>query len=107
MEWNELIEVKYWREFGQQSIADSLALHSDPECDKFANLLLNNRLFVKAARRKNQNNDKFVLEVLEKWYSTVCGPAVPCTWKDLIDCMKRAGLDAEMIETIENNVDCS
>ena len=99
--------MKYWDGFGQQSIADSLALHSDPECDKFANLLLNNRMFVKATRRKNPNNENFVLVVLEKWYSTVTGPSVPCTCEHLIDCMRRAGLDAEMIETIEKNVKCS
>lgn len=45
----------------------------------------------------------FVLKVLQKWTSTVGGLAVPCTWENLIKCMKMAGLDPQMIQIIEEN----
>ena len=102
--WDELIEVKQWRGFGQRSIADSIALHSPIECDNFATLLLKDRLSVKWTRRKYPLNEIFVVAVLEKWYSSVGGPALPCTWKDLTECMKNAGLDGKMIKTIEDNI---
>ena len=100
---NDLIEVQQWEGFGNRSVANSIALHSSAECDGFANLLLNDHLFVKAARRKNPENEDFVKVVLDRWYRSVDGSAVPCRWNDLIECMKCAGLDGLMIKTIEDN----
>lgn len=93
--------MKQWKGFGKRSISDSIALHTPPECEKFANLLLDDDyMLVRATRRENPDNSAFVKTVLEKRYSS----AVPFTWKDLIDCMKNAGLDELMIKTIEDNL---
>ena len=102
--WNELFEVNYWENFRQRSIATAIALHTPDQCISFANLLLNDYFYVKATRRRNPETEAFVSEVLHKWYSSVGGPASPCTWRDLIWCMKEAGLDKKMIQTITENV---
>ena len=78
-------------------------MHSDTECDKFAYQLLNNNFYVKMTRRKNPDNEKFVMTVLDKWYKCVDGRALPCTWKSLTASMKSACLDGEMIKIIEDN----
>ena len=101
--WNDLIEVKYWKNFGQRSIATAIALHTRNQCESFANLLLNDYLYVDATQRRNPETEVFISEILKKWYSRVDN-AVPCTWTDLIRCMKGAGLDKKVIQTIANNV---
>ena len=101
--WNELIEVKRWKGFGQRSIAAAIALHTPVQCESFANLLLNDDLYVNATRRRNPETEAFVSEVLRKWYSSV-DIAAPCTWRDLIRCMEGAGLNKKMIQTITDNV---
>ena len=105
--WNELIEVKHWKNFRQRSIAAAIALHTPDQCASFANLLLNDHLYVNATRRRNPETEAFVGVVLDKWYSSVGGPASPCTWRDLIRCMEGAGLDKEMIQAITDNVHVS
>ena len=102
--WHDLIQRKQWNGFCNRNIAESIALHSPVQCDNFANLLLRDRLLVKDVRRKNPGNDSlsFVQAVLEKW---ICksGSAVPCTWENLIECMKDAGLDGYMVQLISEN----
>ena len=104
LSWQELIEIKYWDGFDQQSIVNSIAYHSNAQCDAFANLLLKKRLYVQAARRDHPKNEDFIPVVMGEWHSSVGGPPVPVTWKHLIECMRAAGLDGEMIEIIENNI---
>ena len=101
--WNDLIEVKYWKNFGQRSIAAAIALHTRNQCESFANLLLNDLLYVTATGRKNPENEDFINKILNKWYSSV-DIAVPCTWTDLILCMRRADLDKNVIQAITDNV---
>ena len=103
-EWTELIEIKKWEGFCKRSIADSIALHSNTHCYVFANLLLGgDPLLVEATRREKPDNVNFIHTVLRIWYSQ-SGLAVPYTWNNLIDCMKRAGLNEVMIKTIEDNI---
>ena len=104
--YNELIEVKYWEGFCQQSIVEFIALHPPAKCDDFAHLLLDDRMFVLATRREKPKNDEFIRAVLQKWFASVGGRALTCTWSNLIDCMKRSGLDAVMIRIIEDKILC-
>ena len=103
--WSDLISMKSWNGFGGKSIAGFIALHDLPICDNFASLLLNaNHLVVSAIRKESQGNQlQFINTVLSKWHSRE-GTSVPCTWKNLIQCMKAAGLDQHMIQIIEQNI---
>ena len=102
--WNQLIAVRSWKGFGQRSIIDFIALHSPAQCNDFAHLLLDDRMFVLATRREKPGNDEFIRAVLQKWFASVGGDALPCTWSDLIQCMKSSGLDSVTIKIIEDNI---
>ena len=93
-----------WAGFHNQSIADCISLQNYAKCDKFANLLLNDALYVTATRRGNPDNYSFINAVLSRWYNSRDDTAVPCTWADLIRCMKQAEMNPQMIEIIERNV---
>ena len=101
-EWTELIKIQQWDGFCKRSIAASIALHSNTECDVFANLLLRDPLLVQSTRRDKPSNDGFILAVLTLWHSK-SGSAVPYMWNDFIDCMKGAGLDKDMIKIVEDH----
>ena len=100
--WKDLVEIKQWYGFGNQSIANFIALHDTVQCDNFAGLLLNNDLLVQAIRREKQENSSFVQEVLRKWFAKG-GCAVTCTWEALVECLKKADLDGSMIQLIKEN----
>ena len=105
--WRELIEVKQWEGFYNNSISHFIAFHDPVLCDNFADLLLNKEMFVRATRRNNAGfpgNPGFVNAVLQDWHHSVEPPPVPCTWKDLIKCMKDAGLNPNLVKVIEDNV---
>ena len=99
-----MIIIRQWDGFGNQSISGFIALHPSTTCDNFANLLLGDNLFVESIRRENPTNNKqFVQTILSKWHSR-SGTPVPCTWEDLILCMKGADLDRRKIQIIEREV---
>ena len=99
-----MIIKRQWDGFGNHSISSFIALHPPTTCDNFANLLLGDNLFVESIRRENQtDNERFVQFVLSKWHSK-SDTAVPCTWGDLIRCMKDADLDQRKIQIIEHEV---
>ena len=99
-----MIIKRQWDGFGNHSISGFIALHPSTTCDNFANLLLDDNLFVESIRRENQTDNKqFVQSVLSKWHSK-SDTAVPCTWGDLIRCMKDADLDQHKIQIIEHEV---
>ena len=99
--WNDLIRNQPW--LNNQSISRFIALHPAFACDNFANLLLYNPVVVNSLRAINHENNAFVQAVLTQWYSRT-GYSVPCTWRDLIQCMKDAGLDPRTVQIIEDNV---
>ena len=101
--WNDLITKKPWKGFNNQSITQSIALESIPDCDAFADKLLNDSTLTKAIRRNHRDNDSFIQEVLRRWYHKE-GVAVPCTWEKLIYCMNSTLQNTRMIEIIEDNV---
>ena len=103
--WKELIATKSWGGYGNYSISHLIALHDEPTCNRFASLLLSaDPLIVDDIRREaKENNDQFVQILLSKWYSRE-GNSVPFTWRDLIQCMKDAGLDQHMVQIIERNI---
>ena len=100
---NELRELKNWKGFGNRSIAQSIAFHPSTDCDTFAYFLLDDYLVVDGIRKDIKDDRAFVNEVLRLWHSGN-GSAVPCTWMNLITCMKNAGLNRRMVETIVANV---
>ena len=103
-QWTELIEIKQWDGFCKRSIAASIALNSKTQCDIFASLLLGgDPLLVEATRREKPDNVDFIHAILRIWYAQ-SGSAVSYTWRDLVDCMKRAGLNEVMVKTIEDNI---
>ena len=100
--WSEMIMVKPW--LGNQSISCFTALNSIPTCDNFASiLLLQNCLVVQNLRSENSTYDAFVIAILNQWCSGTCTP-VPFIWRDLIQCMKGAGLDPHTVQVIEQHV---
>ena len=103
--WEDLITKESWDEYGDYSISALIAMNEVPDCNNFASKLLKAPpLIVKKIRREAQgDNDQFVQTVLTKWYSRECN-AVPFTWRDLIQCMKGAGLDQHLVQIIEQNV---
>ena len=48
--------------------------------------------------------DAFVNAVLEGWVSSMDGPAVPCNWLNLLDCMEKAGMSGYSIQEIRDAV---
>ena len=103
--WDDLTTTKSWSEYGGNSIVGLIAMHNDPTCDSFASKLLEApSLIVQNIRRKSHgDNDQFVQTILIKWYSREGNP-VPFTWRDLIQCMKDAGLDPRLVQIIEQKV---
>ena len=99
--WNDLIRVQPW--LNNQSISGFIALNPAHICDNFANLLLDNTTVVDNLRANNQENNAFVQAVLRQWYNRTGSP-VPCTWRDLIQCMKNAGLTPHTVQIIEQNI---
>ena len=100
--WNDLIIKQPWDGFSNQSVAEFIALHDPVNCENFAALLLNNHMLVTSTRRDKPGNAEFVQKVLGLWFERT-GSAVTLTWKDLIGCMKGAGLHGHMIEIIRQN----
>ena len=100
--WHDLIAMKSWEECNDNSISGFIALHGNHTCDNFASLLLKApNLIVNAIRREAQgDNNQFIQTVLQKWYSKEGNP-VPITWRYLIQCMKDAGLDHQLVQVIE------
>ena len=102
--WEYLITKESWDDYGDNSIATLIAKHDDPICDRFACKLLKALLLdVNAIRREAQGNNQFIQTVLGKWHSGE-GNAVPFTWRDLIQCMKGAGLETRLVHVIEGKV---
>ena len=81
-------------------IMDIISSHSMAVCEKFAHVMLKDPLTVQKLRNTNGSVDDFVNDVLEKWVSSVGGPAVACIWPNLIDCMKKAGMNGVAIQEI-------
>ena len=103
-DFTELIMTRNW--LGSKSISRFIAQHECAICDVFANLLLNDSLAVQSIRSSNADNDAFVNAILRKWVASVEPPPIPCTWGNLVDCMKKAGLDGVYVQTIGKNM-CS
>ena len=99
--WPDLIKIRPW--LNNQSISGFIALKPDTTCDNFANLLLQNPSVVQNLRSQNSTNQAFVTAVLTQWYQAI-GTPVPFTWRDMIQCMKDAGLDPRTVHIIEQNV---
>ena len=59
---------------------------------------------IRKRNETNETNDPFVNEVLQKWHSPMEGSEAVCTWKHLIESMKAAHLDCEMIKVIEDTL---
>ena len=99
--WNDLIRIQPW--LHNQSISGYIALQPATTCDNLANLLLQNPVVVNNLRANNQENNAFVQAVLTQWYSRI-GTPVPLTWRDLIQCMKDAGLTPHTVQIIERKI---
>ena len=99
--WSDLVTMKPWLD--NQTISGFIALHPNTICDNFANLLLQDSLVVGNIRSENKSNNSFVDAVLTQWFSST-GTSVPFTWRDLIQCMKDAGLNSHTVQIIEDNV---
>ena len=84
---------------------DIISSHSTAKCVKFAEVLLNDSLLVQRFKRDNKGEDElFIQAVLEKWVSSVEGPAMECTWPNLIECMKLANMNDLEIQNIRDVV---
>ena len=87
----------------RQSIADFIAMQPDYQCDAFANMLLGDDNDRVVATRGNNPNNVFIPAVLRLWINQA-GVAVPRTWKELIRCMRAAGLAPRTVDIIEANL---
>ena len=99
--WNDLIMIQPW--LNNQSIAGFIAFFPYTTCANFANLLLQNTVLVNSLQASHQGKDAFVQAVLNQWYSGT-GTPVSLTWWDLIQCMRKIGLDPRRVEIIEQNI---
>ena len=56
---------------------------------------------MKRLRKQYTNDDEFIREVLKHWLALdVGGPALPCTWEALGQCVSKAGLDGTFAKAI-------
>ena len=99
--WNDLIMIQPW--LNNQSISGFIAFHPDTTCANFANLLLQNPVLVKSLQDSHQGKSAFVQAVLREWYSGT-GTPVSFTWWDLIQCMRKTGLNSHTVHIIEQNI---
>ena len=86
-------------------IIDQISASKPHRCYDFAHLLLKDNVLV----RKHQNEckddkDGFVREVLGTWLSQDDDTrvSVPCTWKDLAECIARSNLDGALAKAIRD-----
>ena len=84
-----------------------ISSHSMGTCDQFAQVLLNAPLDVNRLRSKNKETEDFIHAVLSKWVASVGGPAVECTWSNLLECMSRVGMNGVAIEEIREAIPSS
>ena len=89
---------------GKLRIINFIVTHSESKVDDFAQLLMNDHNVVQGLHNKNEKKEEFVRAVLKRWVSTDGQPAVPRTWKSLIEVMKDADLDEVMVMNIEKNL---
>ena len=94
---------------GKLRIIKWITSHEPTQCDDFAHKLLVDRLSVKEIRTKHQNDkDKFVRAVLERWISRDDGDedeeSLECTWEALVRCCQDAGLDGDFVKLLRDNV---
>ena len=83
-------------------IVEFIASHDFRKCSRLANLLLRKRKTVEGIRQEiGEENKEFVCEVLDQWIANEQGTAAPCTWADLVECMKMACLDKDKVLEIE------
>lgn len=85
---------------GTLSVKELISLHPKMMCIDFANVLLNEPLYVNKFNRECGTVDEFVHAVLNRWIASVEPPPVSCTWQDLIDCMTKANMDGNEIKKI-------
>ena len=89
---------------GKLRIIDFIVTHSESKVDDFAHLLLKDHNVVRGLHNDNKDKREFVRAVLKRWVSTDGRPAVPRTWKSLIEVMRDADLDGVTVMDIENNL---
>ena len=79
-----------------------ISSHSMAQCERFAQVMLNDDLAVtKLKRDSDEKPDVFIDKVLRKWVSSgKSEPAVGCTWENLLECMDKASMDGLSIENI-------
>ena len=83
-------------------IMNDISSHPLHKCSQFAEVLLKNHLLVQKLGRDNKSEEAFIKAVLDEWLSSVEGPAVPCTWLNLIECMKKVDMNGVFIQDIED-----
>lgn len=81
---------------------DIISSHAMATCVGFAQVLLNNPLAVNRLRINNRETEDFIQAVLGTWVASVGGPAVDCTWPNLLECMGKAGMSGVHIQEIRD-----
>ena len=94
---------------GKLRIIEWITSHKPTQCDDFANMLLVDKLLVKKIRVMHENDkEKFVRAVLERWISRDDDDedeeSLECTWKALVSCCHDAGLDGDFVKLLRDNV---
>ena len=83
-------------------IIEFITSHDFRKCSRLANLLLRKHKAVEQIRQEiGEEKEEFVCEVLDQWIANEQGTAAPCTWVDLVKCMKMAHLDKNKVLEIE------
>ena len=108
---NELISME--RRDGsrrQLRIIDWITTHKSIQCTDFAHKLLKYRPTIRKLRKDHTDDDEFIRAVLETWLGrdddddNESEDSVPCTWDNLIKCVKGAGLDGELVKLLRDNI---
>lgn len=96
---------------GSLRIIEWITSHEPAKCEKFANILLVNKvgpLTVRKLRNKYQDKHDFIIAVLETWLSRDDDDddeeSLPCTWEAIIICSQLAGLDEEFVKLLRDNL---
>lgn len=86
-------------------IIDQISASEQHLCDDFAHLLLKDGVLVHKLQTKYEGNkDGFVREVFRTWLSQDddTHELVPCTWKDLAECIAHSNLDGALAKAIRD-----
>ena len=88
-EWRDLLKIDR-KDGSTLHIINSIAEYEVWQCEEFADLLLRDSSTVKGIREQNKDKKLFVRAVMKTWHDSEGGPAVECTWENLIECMESA-----------------